>query len=93
MSQLNRLPLPINANWLLVSRTVIPFVNIPGASGQRFQGIADIQAEERMRAQLAEDALSSFEVELGLKSPETTPVAQTSKDLGPAVEKAVEKQM
>jgi hypothetical protein len=39
------LPLPINANWLLVSRTVIPFVNIPGASGQRYQGIADIQEQ------------------------------------------------
>ena len=55
------------------------------------QGIADIQAEERMRSQLAEDALTSFEVELGLKSPETTPIAQTTKDLGPAVEKAPEK--
>ena len=55
------------------------------------QGIADIQAEERMRAQLAEDALTNFEVELGLKSPETTPVAQTSKDLGPATEKVPEK--
>ncbi len=56
------------------------------------QGIADIEAEDRMRAQLAEDALTNFEVELGLKSPETTPVAQTTKDLGPATEKAVEKQ-
>ena len=46
-----------------------------------------------MRAQLAEDALSNFEVELGLKSPDTTPIAQTAKDLGPATEKAVEKQM
>ena len=46
-----------------------------------------------MRSQLAEDALTSFEVELGMKSPETTPVAQTSKDLGPAAEKVVEKQM
>ena len=30
---------------------------------------------------------SNFEVELGLKSPETTPIAQTAKDLGPATEK------
>jgi hypothetical protein len=57
------------------------------------QGIAEIQAEERMRSQLAEDALTNFEIELGLKSPETTPVAQTTKDLGPAAEKATEKQM
>ena len=51
------------------------------------RGIAEIDAEERMRGELAEQALQSFEVELGLKSPETTPVAQTAKDLGPAKEK------
>src|SRR3989442_440082 len=57
------------------------------------KGIAEIKAEERMRGQLAEQALQSFEVELGIRSPETTPVAQTSKDLGPATtEKAIEKQ-
>ena len=28
--------------------------------------------------------LHSFEVELGLKSPETTPISATTKDLGPA---------
>jgi phage shock protein A len=51
------------------------------------KGIADIQAEERMEAELAEQALTDFEVELGLKTPETTPVSQAAKDLGPAVEK------
>ena len=56
------------------------------------KGIADIKAEERMQGQLAEQALSDFEVELGLKSPETAPIAQAAKDLGPATEKAVEKQ-
>jgi phage shock protein A len=56
------------------------------------KGIAEIEAEERMQTELAEQALTSFEVELGLKSPETTPVAQAAKDLGPATEKAVEKQ-
>jgi phage shock protein A len=57
------------------------------------KGIAEIKAEERMRGQLAEQALQSFEVELGIRSPETTPIAQTSKDLGPAdAEKATEKQ-
>jgi phage shock protein A len=53
------------------------------------KGIAEIQAEERMEAELAEQALTEFEVELGLKSPETTPVASTAKDLGPAPENAV----
>ncbi len=57
------------------------------------KGVAEIKAEERMQAQLADQALNEFEVELGLKSPETTPVAQTAKDLGPAVaEKTTEKQ-
>jgi phage shock protein A len=51
------------------------------------KGIAEIDAEERMQGQLAEQALQNFEVELGLKSPDTTPIAQTAKDLGPATEK------
>jgi phage shock protein A len=51
------------------------------------KGIAEIDAEQRMEAQLADQALTDFEVELGLKSPETTTVAQTAKDLGPATEK------
>ena len=56
------------------------------------KGIAEIQAEDKMRGVLAEQALTDFEVELGLKSPETTPVSQTAKDLGPATDKATEKQ-
>jgi phage shock protein A len=57
------------------------------------KGIAEIQAEERMQGQLAEQALTDFEVELGLKSPETSPMAQTAKDLGPATtESSTQKQ-
>jgi phage shock protein A len=57
------------------------------------RGIAEIKAEERMQATLAEQALTDFEVELGLKTPDTTPIAQTTKDLGPATtEQATEKQ-
>lgn len=48
------------------------------------KGIAEIKAEEKMEQALAEQALTDFEVELGLKSPETTPVADSAKDLGPA---------
>jgi phage shock protein A len=55
------------------------------------QGIAEIEAEERMQSTLAEQALTDFEVELGLKSPETSPLAQTTKELGPATERPVEK--
>ena len=57
------------------------------------KGIAEIKAEERMQGQLAEQALQDFEVELGLRSPETSPIAQTAKDLRPAAtDKATEKQ-
>jgi phage shock protein A len=56
------------------------------------KGIAEIKAEERMRGELAEQALQNFEVELGLRSPETASVPQATKDLGPATEKVTEKQ-
>jgi phage shock protein A len=54
------------------------------------EGIADIKAEQRMEAVMAEDALKELEVELGLASPETAPVADAQKNLGPAVEKEIE---
>ena len=38
-----------------------------------------------MEKSLAEDALSQFEAELGLRSPETTKLPDSTKDLGPAV--------
>ncbi len=60
------------------------------ASDLSEKGIEEIQAEERMEASMAEDALAEFEVELGLRSPETTPVAETTKDLGPATTKETE---
>jgi hypothetical protein len=34
---------------------------------------------------MAEDALTQFETELGLRSPETTKLADANKELGPAV--------
>src|SRR5262249_14615924 len=48
------------------------------------RGVAEIQAEERMEASMAEDALQRYEVELGLRAPETAPLADTAKNLGPA---------
>jgi phage shock protein A len=50
------------------------------------EGLAEIAAEENMELALAESALHQFEVELGLKSPETTPITPVDKDLGPATE-------
>ncbi len=48
------------------------------------EGIADIEHEEAMEAVLAEQALKDFEVELGLVTPDTTPISSTEKELGPA---------
>lgn len=51
------------------------------------EGLAEIAAEERVEKAMAEDALAQFEVELGLRSPETTAIPETAKDLGPAMTK------
>ncbi len=55
------------------------------ASDLSAEGIDKIQAEEKMEKVLAEDALKGLEEELGMRAPETTPVVETSKDLGPAL--------
>jgi phage shock protein A len=47
------------------------------------KGVEQIRAEEAAEKAMAEDLLSKFEVQLGLKSPETTPVVETVKNLGP----------
>lgn len=54
------------------------------ASDLSNEGIDKIKAEERMEQSMADDALKDLEVELGMRAPETTPVAATTKDLGPA---------
>lgn len=56
------------------------------ASDLSAEGIDAIKAEERMEQSMADDALKDLEVELGMRAPETTPVAATAKDLGPAEE-------
>ncbi len=57
------------------------------AADMSSKGVEAIKAEEAADKAMAEDILSKYEVQLGLKSPETTPVAETVKNLGPAVEK------
>lgn len=59
------------------------------ASDLSSKGIAEIEAEEKMQKVMAEDALQALEVELGMKTPETTKATEAAKDLGPAVEKQV----
>lgn len=47
------------------------------------KGVEAIKAEAAAEKAMAEDLLTKYEVQLGLKSPETTPVAETLKTLGP----------
>ena len=54
------------------------------------QGMDVIQQDEALEKAMAEDALKDLEVDLGMRAPETTPVQQAQKDLGPA-EEAVER--
>ncbi len=42
------------------------------------RGVADIQAEERMEEALAEEALRELEVEMGLRTPETSEVLESA---------------
>jgi phage shock protein A len=56
------------------------------AADMSSKGVEAIKAEEAAEKAQAEDLLSKYEVQLGLKSPETAPVAETAKKLGPVSE-------
>jgi len=56
------------------------------AADMSSRGVAEIEVQERVEAQQAEDTLQQYEVELGLKSPDTTPVVESAKNLGPATD-------
>ncbi|MEX2283750.1 MAG: PspA/IM30 family protein [Gemmatimonadota bacterium] len=56
------------------------------AADMSSKGIEMIKAEEAAEKAMAEDLLSKYEVQLGLKSPETAPVAEGVKNLGPAID-------
>jgi len=50
------------------------------------EGVVDIEREQAMEKALAEDALREFEIDLGLISPETAELRQTTKHLGQETE-------
>jgi phage shock protein A len=52
------------------------------------EGIEDIKAEKAMEAAMAEDLLDKFEVDMGLKTPETADIPLTTKELGPETDEA-----
>ncbi len=56
------------------------------AADMSSRGLEQIQAEERLESTMAEEALRNYEIELGLVTPETTPVPELQKTLGSAQE-------
>ena len=54
------------------------------------EGIEDIEKEEAMEKAMAEDALREFEVDLGLVTPETADIEETTKELGRQTTKETE---
>jgi len=54
------------------------------------EGIETIEAEKAMETAIADDMLTEFEVQMGLKTPETAGIAQSSKSLGPEATEAQE---
>jgi phage shock protein A len=48
------------------------------------EGLVDIKREQAMEQSMADQALRDFEVQLGLVTPETAGIAETTKELGPA---------
>lgn len=55
------------------------------------EGLADIKHEQAMEKALADQALKDFEIQAGLRTPDTVGVAETEKQLGPATQKQVDK--
>jgi phage shock protein A len=56
------------------------------AADMSSKGIEQIKADEAADKAMAEDILTKYEVQLGLKSPETSPIAEGVKNLGPATD-------
>jgi len=46
------------------------------------EGVEEIKAEEAMEKAMAEQALKDFEIDMGLVTPETSDIAETTKQLG-----------
>ena len=46
------------------------------------EGIAEIEAEEAMEMHMAEEALREFEIDMGLVTPDTADISETTKELG-----------
>jgi phage shock protein A len=63
------------------------------ASDLSSQGMDVIDQDEKLEKAMAEDALKDLEVDLGMRAPETTPVQQAQKDLGPAEAEAARKEL
>ncbi len=53
------------------------------------EGLEDVKREEAMEKVMADQALRDFEVQMGMVTPETAAVSETTKELGPAAKEKV----
>jgi phage shock protein A len=60
------------------------------AADMSSERVADVQHEQAMESALADQALREFEIQAGLRTPDTTPIVETEKQLGPATQTQVE---
>lgn len=60
------------------------------AADMSSRGIEEIEAEKAMESAMAEDLLGKFEIDMGLKTPETADIPMTTKELGPEQEQRAE---
>ncbi len=60
------------------------------AADMSSEGVADVQHEQAMETALADQALQEFEIQAGLRTPDTAPIVEIQKQLGPATQKQVE---
>jgi hypothetical protein len=47
------------------------------------EGLEEIEHEEAVESSMAEDTLRKYEIEMGLATPETTVIPESTKQLGP----------
>ncbi len=53
--------------------------------------LKEIEIEKKTESAMAEDLLAKFEIDMGLKTPETSDIPQTTKELGPETKQEPEK--
>ena len=77
------LPLPLNKDFNLVARTIVPVVSFPGPGGEKLKGIADIQEQIFLSPSHAKGLIWGFGPEFSFPTATISPIATGQFALGP----------